>query len=236
MANAITNPLYGLTVGSVAFGEDARFGASVLSSGATGPKITRWAAGASGEVSMSGSSEYVYSDQMNQGSFGLSGSYGLSGAAKISGKLSGYYGHTVANSGKTLSVMLNAIDWAGVEYLDFNNLDPEELMSAFSDNPRKRLANALAKFSAMQKAHGGTTGPRTLVYLPAIDMTLRGILLAGKWRDEATLKTMSDDACRKALTEKLREPLRLRAAPRVRAQLPFGMVFCTGDIRCRSEV
>jgi hypothetical protein len=87
MANAITNPLYGLTVGSVAFGEDARFGASVLSSGVT---ITRFAAGASGEMSMSGSSEYVYTDQMNQGSFGLSGSYGLSGVAKISGKLSGY--------------------------------------------------------------------------------------------------------------------------------------------------
>jgi hypothetical protein len=102
MANAITNPLYGLTVGSVAFGEHARFGASVLGSEV---KITRFVAGASGEVSMSGSSEYVYTDQMNQGSFGLSGSYGLSGVSKISGKLSGHYGHTVANSGKTLSIM-----------------------------------------------------------------------------------------------------------------------------------
>ena len=72
MANAITNPLYGLKVGSVAFGEDdPHFGASVLSSGIT---ITSFVHGASGEVSMSGSSEYVYSDQMNQGSFGLSGS------------------------------------------------------------------------------------------------------------------------------------------------------------------
>jgi hypothetical protein len=43
------------------------------------------------------------------------------------------------------------------------------------------------------------------VYLPAIEMTVRGILLAGKWRDEVTLKTMSDDACRKALIAKLRE-------------------------------
>jgi len=202
MANAITNPLYGLTVGSVAFGELARFSASVLGSGVT---ITRFVPGQSGEMWMSGSSEYIYSDQMNQGSFGLSGSYGLSGAAKISGKLSGYYGHTVANSGKTLSIMLNAIDWAGVEYIDFNQLNAEDLMSALSLGPRQRLSNALDKFSAMQKAVGGTTDPRTLVFLPAIEMTLRGILLAGKWRDEATLKTMSDDACRKALIEKLRE-------------------------------
>src|SRR5262245_54619903 len=105
MANAITNPLYALTVGSVAFGEEARFDfASVLDSKVT---ITRFVPGASGEVSMSGSSEYVYSDQMNQGSFGLSGSYGLSGVSKVSGKLSGYFGHTVANSGKTLSIMLD---------------------------------------------------------------------------------------------------------------------------------
>jgi hypothetical protein len=202
MANAITNPLYGLTVGSVAFGELARFSASVLGSGVT---ITRFVPGQSGEMSMSGSSEYIYSDQMNQGSFGLSGSYGLSGAAKISGKLSGYYGHTVANSGKTLSIMLNAIDWAGVEYIDFNQLNAEELMSALSPGPRQRLAKALDKFSAMQKAVGGATDPRTLVFLPAIEMTLRGVLLAGKWRDEATLKTMSDEDCRKALIEKLRE-------------------------------
>ena len=140
MANAINNPLYGLIVGSIARGEDGRFGASVLSSEA---KITRFVPGQSGEVSMSGSSEYVYSDQMNQGSFGLSGSYGLSGVSKISGKLSGYYGHTVANSGKTLSIMLNAIDWAGVEYIDFNQLDAEQLMSALSPNASRRLATGL---------------------------------------------------------------------------------------------
>ena len=140
MANAITNPLYGLTVGSVAFGEDARFGASVLESGVT---ITRFVPGQSGEMSMTGSSEYIYTDHMNQGSFGVSGSYGVSGVAKVSGKLSGYFGNTVANSGKTLSIILNSIDWAGVEYIDFNQLDAEQLMSALSPNASRRLATGL---------------------------------------------------------------------------------------------
>ena len=63
----------------------------------------------------------------------------------------------------------------------------------------------MAKFSAMQKAVGGTTDPGTLVTgdLPAIDMTLRGIVLAGKWRTDAELKTMSDDDCRNCLIVEL---------------------------------
>ena len=205
MANAITNPLYGLTVGSVAFGEDARFGASVLESGVT---ITRFVPGQSGEMSMTGSSEYIYTDHMNQGSFGVSGSYGVSGVAKVSGKLSGYFGNTVANSGKTLSIILNSIDWAGVEYIDFNQLNPQELMTALSPNVRVRLATALAKFNAMQNAHGGTNNPGMLVTgLPPIEMTLRGVLLAGKdtfgGRDEATLKGMPDGDCRNTLITEL---------------------------------
>jgi hypothetical protein len=37
----------------------------------------------------------------------------------------------------------------------------------------------------------------------SIEMTLRGVLLAGKWRDEAGLKTMSDGDCRNTLIVEL---------------------------------
>ena len=33
----------------------------------------------------------------------------------------------------------------------------------------------------------------------SIEMTLRGVLAAGKWRDEAWLKTTSDEDCRNTL-------------------------------------
>jgi hypothetical protein len=158
MANAITNPLYGLKVGSIAFGEPPHFDTPVL-----GPGLTKFISGQSGEMSMSGSSEYIYSDQMNQGSVGVSGSYGISGIAKFSSKLSGYYGHTEANSGKTLSIMLNVTDWAGVEYVDFNDISAAELMAGMFEGPRAKLTTALDKFVAMQKALGVNSDPGKLV-------------------------------------------------------------------------
>ncbi|ACL58425.1 hypothetical protein [Methylobacterium nodulans] len=37
----------------------------------------------------------------------------------------------------------------------------------------------------------------------SIEMTLRGVLAAGKWRNEASLKTMSDEDCRNTLIVEL---------------------------------
>jgi hypothetical protein len=151
---AISNPLYGLQIGSVALSAPAGFAAPVLQSG-----LTKFISQASGEISMSGSSEYVYSDEMNQGSVGLCGSYGVSGISKITSKLQLYYGHTKANTGKTLSITLNAIDWAGVEYIDFNNITASALIAGLSEGPRQKLTTALEKFVAMQKVLGANTDP-----------------------------------------------------------------------------
>jgi hypothetical protein len=146
-SKSITNPLYGLKVGSLAFVDPVHFGAPVLKAG-----LAKFISGQSGEVSMSGSSEYIYTDMMNQGSLGVSGSYGVSGISKFSGKVSAYCGQTHANSGKTLSIRLNSIDWAGVEYLDFNTISMSELMSSLSPGASQRLATALEKFIAVQKS------------------------------------------------------------------------------------
>src|SRR5271156_4246935 len=39
----------------------------------------------------------------------------------------------------------------------------------------------------------------------SIEMTLRGVLTAGKWKTEDELKTYSDDACRNALIDALND-------------------------------
>jgi hypothetical protein len=101
---------------------------------------------------MSGTSQYIYPDQMNQGSFTAAGSYGISGLSKISGAVSGYVGNTSAKSSESLSINMNLIKWAGIEYIDFNSLTAAELLAGLLPNPQKAAKDALKAFVKLQAA------------------------------------------------------------------------------------
>jgi len=142
----INNPLYGMVIGSVVEGLTGKASASVI----TG-SITRMIAQESGQYSMTGQSQFVYSDTMNQGSLGVSGSYGIDGASKLSGALSAYVGNSVARSDESVSVSYNATVWGGIEYIDFNNLSVDDLVNSLSGNIKRSAVSALAAYNAVQK-------------------------------------------------------------------------------------
>jgi len=146
MANAIQNPLYGIQVGSI-FKESGKHGASVLK-----PGLTNFNHQPSSTASMSGTSQYIYTDQMNQGSLTAAGSYGVSGLAKISGAVAGYIGNTTAKSGNSLSINMNLIKWAGVEHIKFNEITPGELLAGLQNNAQAAARRALEAFVKLQKA------------------------------------------------------------------------------------
>ena len=131
MDTAINNPLYGAQLGSIVT-DLGEIQATVVSSA-----ISRFDKQDSWQSSMSGTSSYVYSSQMNQGSFSVAGSYGLSGTAKVSGAVAGYLGNTTAKSGNSLEINANLIKWAGLEYIEFNDLNPAEFIAGLSDNLQK---------------------------------------------------------------------------------------------------
>ena len=146
MANAIQNPLFGIQVGSI-FTESGKHGANVLKLGLTDFVRQQSVAG-----SMSGTSQYIYTDQMNQGSLTAAGSYGVSGLAKISGAVAGYIGNTTAKSGNSLSINMNLIKWAGVEYIKFNEITAGELLAGLQNNAQAAARRALEAFLKLQKA------------------------------------------------------------------------------------
>src|SRR5688572_24368250 len=77
-SSCINNPLYGLIIGSVFDGLTGKASASVIAG-----SITNMISQLSGQYTMTGNSQFVYSDTMNQGSLGVSGSYGIDGASKL---------------------------------------------------------------------------------------------------------------------------------------------------------
>jgi len=143
---AIQNPLYGIQVGST-FTESGDIGATVLETG-----LTTFIGQQHYESSMSGTSQYVYSDQTNQGSLSCAGSYGVSGVSKISGAVTGYVGNTTASSSKELSLNMNLAKWAGVEHIDFNEINVLDLLAGLKSNPKSAAQNALAAFVAAEAA------------------------------------------------------------------------------------
>jgi hypothetical protein len=141
----INNPLYGIVIGSVVDGLTGKASASVI----TG-SITRMIAQESGQYSMTGQSQFVYSDTMNQGTLGVSGSYGIDGASKLSGALSAYVGNSVARSDESVSVSYNATVWGGIEYIDFNNLSVDDFINSLSGNTKRSALSALDAYNAVQ--------------------------------------------------------------------------------------
>lgn len=147
MPSAIDNPFYTVTIGSTVREDDGTISAPVLNEG-----LTTFLPSVSGKVSMSGSSAFMYSDSMNQGSMGVSGAYGVSGVSRVTSAVSAYVGNTTASDSRTTSLSINLVTWAGVEYVDFNELSVTDLAHGLKANARQYLETALVTFNAMRDA------------------------------------------------------------------------------------
>lgn len=158
------NPFYGISVGSTVHEADGSFSAPVIQEG-----MTRFAAGSEGTIRMSGNSSFMYSDSMNQGSFGVSGSYGVKGVSQYTAAVSAYVGNTNASNSRSTSLSIDLMTWAGIEYIDFNNLTVTELVSGLSENPQAYLLNALDKFNAMRVADSEALAAATNAWIVACE-------------------------------------------------------------------
>ena len=180
MADAITNPLYGVETGSIV---DTASGRLAFRLGVLKPGLTKLVAQHSMGLSMTGNSDYLYTDTMNQGSLGVSGSYGLSGAAKVAGAVTAYVGTTHSENSKTLAITLNCVKAAGVEYIDFDNLQMAQLIAGLKANVQADLNDVLAKFTAAQSRP--VDGPEVKAWVAAVDAFTRdhgtGIVIATLW-------------------------------------------------------
>ena len=128
MGNSETiNPLYGVTVGSTIFSGNGKFNSSVVNK-----PVNVTISQEESQKSMSGESSYVYSEKMNQGSFGMSGSYGISGVSLLKSSLSAYVGKSSAVSSKSVSVNYNAISVGGVEYINFEELTASDFLASLN--------------------------------------------------------------------------------------------------------
>lgn len=100
--------------------------------------------------SMSGESDYVYTDQMNQGSGAMSGAWGIDGLAMVSSSLAVYGGKSTANMSKNINIKYTVLTRCGNEFLKFNDLSPEDLVNSLSLSPRKALVEAFDCFVALR--------------------------------------------------------------------------------------
>ncbi|PXA69751.1 hypothetical protein [Vibrio sp. 11986-1-5] len=139
MSNKYLNPLIGITVGSTVNGNN--FKPSILQA-----SITKMVAQKEVEMSMSGQSQYVYTDSLNQGTFGVSGSHGVKGVSKFTMALSGYVSNANATESKSISVDYNISMLSGIEYIDFDNLTSEEIINSLSKGPKTLALDVLKKF------------------------------------------------------------------------------------------
>jgi len=140
------NPLYGVEVGSTIDATTGKFSTTVVKE-----PINAMIKQEESTKSMSGESSYVYSDQMNQGSFGLSGSYGISGVSKLKSSMSSYVGNSSAVSSKSVAVNYNAFSLGGVEYIDFEQLTASELIAGLSKGCQQSIVSVLDAYNLVVK-------------------------------------------------------------------------------------
>ncbi|WP_105172439.1 hypothetical protein [Pseudoalteromonas sp. T1lg24] len=145
-AKQILNPLFGVTIGSTVTSGTTKFKASVL----TQP-VSKMVSQVEHQKSMSGESSYVYSDKMNQGSFGLCGAYGISGVSQVKSSLSAYVGNSSATATKSITVSYNAQSVAGVEYIDFQSLTASDFLASLDDATRQNALGVLDAFNDVVK-------------------------------------------------------------------------------------
>ena len=142
--NDISNPLIGVTVGSTVNNLKDGFSASVLEK-----SITKMVNQTQSRAVMTGQSSSIYSNMMNRGSLGISGSYGVSAISQISGSVSGYVGQSNAGDGRTTKVDYSVILQAGVEYINFNDLNAAMLISSLDGRTQELITEALDAYKAL---------------------------------------------------------------------------------------
>ncbi|WP_343566903.1 hypothetical protein [Sphingobacterium sp.] len=121
------NPLYGVTIGSIIYSQSGKFAPSVIRA-----PISRMIAQQQSEKYMSGESSYLYSERMNQGTFGMSGAYGASGMSLLKSSLSAYVGESKAATDRSVVVNYSAIAIGGIEYVNFEDLTASDLIASLN--------------------------------------------------------------------------------------------------------
>lgn len=141
------NPLYGVEIGSTIDATTGKFSMTVVKA-----PINTMITQEESTKSMSGESSYVYSDQMNQGSFGMSGSYGISGVSKLQSSMSSYVGNSSAVSSKFVAVNYNAFSLGGVEYIDLEQLNASDLIAGLSKGCKQSVMDVLDAYNTVVAA------------------------------------------------------------------------------------
>lgn len=141
------NPLYGVSIGATIYAATGKFNTSVVAA-----PISLMISQEETQKSMSGESSYVYSDQMNQGSFGMSGAYGVSGVSLLKSSLSAYVGASSAVSSKSVTVNYNAMAVGGVEYINFEELTASSFIAGLNLACRQSIVSVLDAYNEVMKA------------------------------------------------------------------------------------
>ncbi len=138
----ILNPLYGVGIGSTIYAITGKFNTGVVRD-----PISLMISQEESQKSMSGESSYVYSDKMNQGSFGMSGAYGVSGVSMLKSSLSAYVGKSSAVSSKSVLVNYNAISVGGVEYINFEDLTASDFIVSLNLSCKQSIMAVLNAYT-----------------------------------------------------------------------------------------
>lgn len=141
---AVNNPFSGVTIGCPV-DLQGKFHRPVLNQEA---EITRSAESEEAEMTMRGQSDLVRTSAMNQGSIGVAGSYGVEGVQKVTSAVSAYFGYSSAELRKQLNVVYEIVQYAGYEYIEFDQLSPLEMLSALNDTPKEDAQEALDLYNA----------------------------------------------------------------------------------------
>lgn len=138
------NPLYGVTIGATIYALTGEFNSSVVRE-----PISLMITQEESQKYMSGESSYVFSEKMNQGSFGMSGAYGVSGVSLLKSSLSAYVGKSSAASSKSVEVNYNAISVGGIEYINFEQLTASDLIASLNKACQQSIISVLDAYNAV---------------------------------------------------------------------------------------
>lgn len=152
MSDIQMNPFYSVRIGSTVDASTSRMGTSVIDEQCA---ITSLKTETDMRTFMTGESSYLYTDKLNQGSMGVSGSYGISGVGKISSAVSAYAGNSSANSDSSIKLNYNVQLLAGVEHINFDNLNAEALLTSLKTGPKQLALEALTKFNKVNAILNG---------------------------------------------------------------------------------
>lgn len=134
----VSNVLQGIKIGSTVSESNSGFAASIVNA-----KITKIDPTPSTHKILTGYSNRVYADSMNSGSFGVSGSYGFSGLSSLTAQASGYLSAAQATDGRATGLNYSLFVVAGIEYIDFDNLLPKDLLASLSVSARSAALSTL---------------------------------------------------------------------------------------------